>query len=71
MPVAVVAEPAPEPDDEDTLSGLDPVPAVDTAVISAATVEEQLQQLEPQPEARARVGRACEAAPPARPADPR
>ena len=25
MPVAVVAEPAPEPDDEDTLSGLDPV----------------------------------------------
>ncbi len=51
MPVAVVAEPAPEPDDEDTLSGLDPVPAVDTAVISAATVEEQLQQLDPQPEA--------------------
>ena len=65
MPVAVVAEPAPEPDDEDTLSGLDPVPAVDTAVISAATVEEQLQQLEPQPDARA-----CEAAPPARAADP-
>ena len=50
MPVAVVPEPEPEADDEDTLSGLDPVPAVDTAVISAATVEEQLQQLEPQPE---------------------
>jgi protein phosphatase len=51
MPVAVVAEPAPEQDDEDTLSGLDPVPAVDTAVISAATVEEQLQQLDPPSEA--------------------
>ncbi len=47
MPVAVAAEPPPEADDEDTLSGLDPVPAVDTAVISAATVEEQLQQLDP------------------------
>jgi protein phosphatase len=50
MPVAVVAEPAAVEDDEDTLSGLDPVPAVDTAVISAATVEEQLQQLDPPPE---------------------
>ena len=68
MPVAVVAEP--EPDDEDTLSGLDPVPAVDTAVISAATVEEQLQQLEPQPEAGPSLGLSRKATPPARPADP-
>ena len=47
-----VPEPEPEAkvDDEDTLSGLDPVPAVDTAVISADAVEEQLQQLEPEPE---------------------
>ena len=43
------AAPEPEPvhdDDEDTLSPLDAVPAVDTAVIPAAVVEEQLQQLE-------------------------
>jgi len=33
-------------DDEDTLSPLDAVPAVDTAVIPAAVVEEQLQQVE-------------------------
>jgi serine/threonine protein phosphatase PrpC len=47
----VVRAPEPEAaDDEDTLSGLDPVPAVDTAVISPAAVEEQLQQLEPEPE---------------------
>jgi hypothetical protein len=41
MPGAV--EPA---DDEDTLSPLDAVPAVDTAVIPAAVVEEHLQQVE-------------------------
>ena len=47
----VVRAPEPEAaDDEDTLSGLDPVPAVDTAVITPAAVEEQLQQLEPAPE---------------------
>ena len=33
-------------DDEDTLSPLDAVPAVDTAVIPAAVVEEHLQQVE-------------------------
>ena len=49
-PVVVVPEPEPEADAEDTLSGLDHVPAVDTAVISADAVEEQLQQLEPEPE---------------------
>ncbi len=37
---------AAEPDDEDTLSPLDAVPAVDTAVIPAAAVEEHLQQAE-------------------------
>ena len=48
----VVRAPEPEAsDDEDTLSGLDPVPAVDTAVITPAAIEEQLQQLEPSPEA--------------------
>ena len=39
LPVAVE-------DDEDTLSPLDAVPAVDTAVIPAAVVEEHLQQVE-------------------------
>jgi PPM family protein phosphatase len=39
--------PAAEPeDDEDTLSPLDAVPAVDTAVIPAAVVEEHLQEVE-------------------------
>ena len=47
-------------DDEDTLSPLDAVPAVDTAVIPAAVVEEHLQQVEaasPQgrPEPRRRI----------------
>ena len=42
MPVA--AEPV--EDDEDTLSGLDPVPVVDTAVIPAAVVQEQLQRVD-------------------------
>jgi serine/threonine protein phosphatase PrpC len=37
---------AAEDDDEDTLSPLDAVPAVDTAVIPAAVVEEHLQQIE-------------------------
>jgi PPM family protein phosphatase len=41
LPAAVEPE-----DDEDTLSPLDAVPAVDTAVIPAAVVEEQLQQVE-------------------------
>jgi protein phosphatase len=46
-------EPASEPeakqDDEDTLSGLDPVPAVDTAVIPPAAVEEHMRELESEP----------------------
>jgi PPM family protein phosphatase len=46
MPVVVETEPV--EDDEDTLSGLDPVPAVDTAVIPAAVVEEHLQRVEPE-----------------------
>ena len=54
MPVAVAPAPPPEEDDEDTLSGLDPVPAVDTAVITAAAVEEHMQQLEPKPPAKPR-----------------
>ena len=44
MPVAT--EPEPVEDEEDTLSGLDPVPVVDTAVIPAAVVEEHLQRVE-------------------------
>jgi serine/threonine protein phosphatase PrpC len=44
MPVA--AEPEPADDDEDTLSGLDPVPVVDTAVIPVAVVEEHMQRAE-------------------------
>ena len=50
MQSPVVTIPEPEPDSEDTLSGLDPVPVVDTAVLSAEEVEEQLQQLEPERE---------------------
>jgi len=50
MPAAV--EPEPADDDEDTLSGLDPVPVVDTAVIPAAVVEEHLQQIESDVESR-------------------
>jgi PPM family protein phosphatase len=45
-PLPVAAGPD---DDEDTLSPLDAVPAVDTAVIPAAVVEEHLQQVEPAP----------------------
>ena len=55
LPAAAVPD-----DDEDTLSPLDAVPAVDTAVIPAAVVEEHLQQVEaeaPQgrPEPRRRI----------------
>lgn len=54
MESPALTQPEPEADAEDTLSGLDPVPAVDTAVMSADAVEEQLQQLEaesePEPE---------------------
>ena len=42
------AAPAPD-DDEDTLSPLDAVPAVDTAVIPAAAIQEHLQQVEAEP----------------------
>ncbi len=56
MPVAV----EPVEDDEDTLSGLDPIPVIDTAVIPAAVVEEHLQRVdagpaEPLPKPRRRV----------------
>jgi PPM family protein phosphatase len=44
MPAAESPEPA--EDDEDTLSPLDAVPVVDTAVIPAAVIEEHLQQVE-------------------------
>ena len=48
LPAAV-----PEPDDdEDTLSPLDAVPAVDTAVIPAAVIEEHLQQVATEPRRR-------------------
>jgi protein phosphatase len=50
MPAA--AEPEPTDDDEDTLSGLDPVPVVDTAVIPAAAVEEHMQRVEAEESAR-------------------
>jgi hypothetical protein len=53
MPVATLPEPEPEPepaqDDEDTLSGLERVPAIDTAVIPPEAVEE-LQQVAVEPE---------------------
>jgi protein phosphatase len=48
-PAITLSEPEPEVDDEDTLSGLDPVPAVDTAVIPAAAIEEHLEPVEAQP----------------------
>jgi protein phosphatase len=41
-----VAEPELVDDDEDTLSGLEPVPAVDTAVIPAAAIQDELQRVE-------------------------
>ena len=47
MPTA--GETEPRQDDEDTLSGLDPVPVVDTAVIPAAAVEEHMQRAEQEP----------------------
>ena len=53
MPAAVAAAPVEdEADDEDTLSGLDAVPAVDTAVIPAAAIEEHLQHERAQVEER-------------------
>ena len=48
---AVGLDGAPEPDDEDTLSGLEGVPAVDTAVISAEDVRRELAQPHVEPEA--------------------
>ena len=46
----VVTGPEPAVDDEDTLSGLERVPAVDTAVFSTAEIREHLQASEPAPE---------------------
>ena len=43
-------------DDEDTLSGLDPVPVVDTAVIPAAVVEEHLQRLDDEARSQPELG---------------
>ena len=40
----------PADDDEDTLSGLEPVPAVDTAVIPAELIQEHLQRVEAEAE---------------------
>jgi protein phosphatase len=48
LPAVGLAE-APEPDDEDTLSGLEAVPALDTAVISAEDVRRELAQSNPEP----------------------
>ena len=48
-PVAVAPEPEPEVDDEDTLSGLEAIPAVDTAVVSPVELEDRI---EPEPEAK-------------------
>ena len=39
-------EPEPAPDDEDTLSGLEAVPAVDTAVVPAERIEEAVREYE-------------------------
>jgi serine/threonine protein phosphatase PrpC len=46
VPAAVTESAYEHDDDEDTLSPLDAVPAVDTAVIPAEAVREQLQQVE-------------------------
>jgi serine/threonine protein phosphatase PrpC len=43
---AMPAVPEAVEDDEDTLSGLDPVPAVDTAVIPAEEIQEHLQRVD-------------------------
>jgi protein phosphatase len=46
MPAAVAVEPEPQQDDEDTLSPLDRVPAVDTAVIPVEEVHAELAREE-------------------------
>jgi hypothetical protein len=59
MPPGGPAPPEPHVDDEeDTLSGLERVPAVDTAVVSAAEIEEYIEQesaQEPEPKKRRRL----------------
>jgi protein phosphatase len=45
-----VRMPAVEADDEDTLSGLDPIPAVDTAVVPAEAIRAHLESTEEQDE---------------------
>ena len=52
MPTVATPDPEPEDDDEDTLSPLDAVPAVDTAVIPAAAIEQHLAQAESEPRRR-------------------
>jgi PPM family protein phosphatase len=46
MPAAVAVEPEPEHDDEDTLSPLDKIPAVDTAVVPVEAVHAELAREE-------------------------
>ena len=46
LPAVPEAEPD---DDEDTLSGLEPVPAVDTAVIPVEAIQQHLSETEPDP----------------------
>ena len=46
LPAAAVVEPETEPELEDTLSGLEGVPAVDTAVVSADDVREHIRREE-------------------------
>jgi protein phosphatase len=46
LPAAAAVEPEAEPELEDTLSGLEGVPAVDTAVVSAEDVREHIRREE-------------------------
>ena len=52
MPTEATPDPEAEDVDEDTLSPLDAVPAVDTAVIPAAAIEQHLVQAESEPRRR-------------------
>jgi hypothetical protein len=46
---AVTSDQEHDGDEEDTLSGLDPVPAVDTAVVPADEIRDHLRRQEPEP----------------------
>ena len=71
MPAAETAAVVAAADDEDTLSGLDPVPAVDTAVVSAAEIEEHLATTGATTVERPTIERPSEAPTVERPAVPR